>query len=92
MDYQFEWGEEKAELNILNHGISFNEAKTVFGDPNALTIADPIHSFDEDRYIDIGFSLTGRLLVVSYTERGDNIRLISCRKATSNERKIYGKR
>ena len=71
---------------------SFDEAKTVFGDPYAMTVADPCHSTDEDRFIDIGFSANNRVLIVVYTEQNDIIRLISCRKATINERKMYEKR
>ena len=94
MDQDFEWDEEKAIQNFRNHKVDFNEAKTVFNDPFAITIFDPRHSFDEDRYIDIGRSSTGRILIVAYTERRSNIRIISSRKATKAERRIYeeGKR
>jgi uncharacterized DUF497 family protein len=85
----FEWDEEKAAKNLKNHRISFEEAKTVFNDPLSITVADPDHSIDEDRYIDIGISSQGRLLVVVYTERGQNIRLISSRKATKREQRAY---
>jgi uncharacterized DUF497 family protein len=89
MELRFEWHEEKAQENLRKHGISFEEAKTVFNDPLSITIADTQHSGDEERYIDIGLSIQGRLLVVVYTERQLNIRIISCRKATKSEQKIY---
>jgi hypothetical protein len=86
---EFEWDEDKATSNLAKHGVSFDEAKTVFGDPLAVTLNDPEHSFDEQRFIDVGLSEYGELLVVSYTERADKIRLISCRQATGAERKQY---
>jgi uncharacterized protein len=89
MQLRFEWHEGKAANNLKKHGISFEEAKTVFNDPLSITIADAQHSDNEDRYIDIGLSSQGELLVVVYTERQANIRIISCRKATNAERKIY---
>jgi hypothetical protein len=85
----FEWHREKAIENLRKHNVSFEEAKTVFDDPFSVTIADPEHSTDEDRYIDIGLSAKGQMLVVIYTERGSNIRIISCRKATNVERRTY---
>lgn len=85
----FEWHEEKARENLRKHKVSFEEAKTVFNDPLSITIADPEHSTDADRYIDIGLSAKGQVLVVVYTERGSNIRIISCRKATRSERRTY---
>jgi uncharacterized protein len=85
----FEWDEEKARANLRKHGISFEEAITVFLDPFSATIADPHHSAVEQRYIDIGNSERSRVLVVVYTERGVSIRIISCRKATPAERRIY---
>jgi len=85
----FEWDEEKADENLRKHGVSFDEAKTVFNDPFSVTIYDPDHSTDEQRYVDIGLSLKGRLVVVSYCERGDAIRLISSRKATRKEQRDY---
>lgn len=69
--------------------MSFDEARTVFGDPLSLTEADPVHSRAEDRFVDIGRSESGRILVVSYTERGSSIRLISSRRASAGERKVY---
>ena len=89
MALTFEWDEEKAARNLNKHRISFEEAKTVFNDPLSITVADPDHSIDEDRYIDIGLSSQGRLLVVMYTEQGQNIRLISSRKATKREQRVY---
>lgn len=85
----FEWDEDKARNNLVKHQVSFEEAKTVFGDPLSVTISDPDHSRDEDRYLDIGRSAGDRLLVVVYTERDTAIRLISCRRATQAERRIY---
>jgi uncharacterized DUF497 family protein len=85
----FEWDEEKARENLKRHRVGFDEAATVFLDPFAISIPDPDHSTDEDRYISIGASDSGRLLVISYTERGANIRIISCRKATPRERRKY---
>ena len=89
MRYYFEWDEEKAKTNFKKHRVSFDEAITVFLDPFSITIPDPDHSVDEQRYIDIGSSDKGRVLVVVYTERRSNIRIISCRKATPTERKVY---
>lgn len=89
MRSNFEWDEEKAKANLKRHKVSFDEATTVFSDPFSITIPDPDHSMDEERYIDIGTSDEGRVLVVSYTERGTNIRIISCRKATRTERRRY---
>ncbi len=89
MELTFEWDEEKDLSNRRKHGVSFEEAKTIFNDPRSITIADEQHSDDEDRYIDVGVSSRGRLIVVSYTEREPNIRIISCRKAAKSERKTY---
>ena len=86
---EFEWDEAKANANKRKHKISFDEAKTVFGDPLAKTINDPDHSIEERRLLDLGESSTGRLLVVSYTQRKNLIRIISCRKATAAERQMY---
>lgn len=87
---QFEWDPEKQQINITKHGVSFSEAMMVFGDPLELTIADPDHSEDEFRYISIGLTPTNQLLVVSYTERDERIRIISARPAVPRERKQYG--
>lgn len=92
IDLDFEWEEEKAAANLVKHKISFEEGKTVFADPFAITIDDPKHSVDEYRFVDTGISANGKVLVVSYTEREQKIRLISCRKATKTERKIYEER
>ncbi|WP_373540878.1 BrnT family toxin [Chamaesiphon sp.] len=89
MSLQFEWDEQKAELNAIKHGVSFEEFKTVFVDLCSITIDDLEHSIEENRYIDIGISDRGRLLVVVYTERGDSIRIISSRCATNREIRIY---
>lgn len=89
MALTFEWDEAKADSNRKKHQVTFEEAKTVFNDPMAITIADPNHSIEEDRYIDVGLSSLSQLLVVVYTERGENIRLISCRKATRPEQRAY---
>lgn len=89
MNLIFEWDEEKARANLQKHKTSFEEAKTVFNDPLSITIPDPQHSTDEDRYVDIGHSSQGRVLVVVYTEREARIRIISCRKATKTERRVY---
>jgi len=85
----FEWDEEKAGENYRKHKVSFDEGVTVFNDPFSITIGDPDHSANEQRYVDIDASDRGRVLVVSYTERGRSIRLISCRKATRRERRQY---
>jgi uncharacterized protein len=89
MSLKFEWDKQKADRNAIKHGVSFEEAKTVFADSNSVTIADLEHSIDEDRYIDIGISNLGRLLVVVYTERDNYIRIISSRCATNREIRIY---
>jgi uncharacterized DUF497 family protein len=86
---QFEWDPAKAKENASKHGVSFTEAMTVFGDPLELVIADPDHSGAEQRFLSIGRSSSGRLLVVSYTERSARTRLISARPATARERKAY---
>ncbi len=86
---EFEWDKKKAKSNAQKHGISFDEAITVFKDPFSITILDPDHSDDETRFIDIGFSDQGRLLVVIYTERNDYIRIISSRVANKAEQETY---
>ncbi len=85
----FEWDEEKAAANLRNHKVSFEEAETVFDDLLYVDFYDPDHSFDEHRYIIIGESQRGRLLIVSYTERDDVIRLISAREVTKSEQEVY---
>ncbi|HEX8068577.1 MAG TPA: BrnT family toxin [Pyrinomonadaceae bacterium] len=86
---EFGWDEEKAAANLAKHGVSFAEAQTVFDDPLYVDFYDPDHSFAEQRYIIIGASQTGRLLVVSYTEREAVVRLISARAVTRGERETY---
>ena len=86
---EFVWDEAKAEANQNKHGVSFAEAMTVFADPLALTGYDPDHSSGEDRYITMGGSADGRLLVISHTDRGEKIRIISARSANRAERKDY---
>jgi len=86
---RFEWGRAKATENLRKHNVSFEEAATVFRDTLSATGRDPDHSVDEERYITFGVSSRGRLLVVSHTERGDTIRIISARLMTKGERKIY---
>ena len=85
----FEWNEEKARTNIDKHGVSFDEATSVFDDPLFLIFADPAHSIQEQRFVIIGESARGRLLVVSHTERAGTTRLISARPVTKQERKAY---
>jgi uncharacterized DUF497 family protein len=93
MDYlKFIWDENKNKKNIISHNVSFEEAQTVFYDPNAKVIFDPDHSEKEDRFIILGLSKSLKILVVChcYRENGEVIRIISARKATTNERKQYG--
>jgi hypothetical protein len=85
----FEWDPQKAEANVKKHGVTFEEAVTVFGDPVSVTIGDPLHSAGEHRFVIIGRSQQGRILVVVHTERGERIRLISARRATKHERRQY---
>jgi len=87
----FEWDPRKAEANLRKHGVSFTEAGTVLGDDLAITVPDPDHSDEEDRYITIGWSNRGRLLMVSHTDRGNKIRIISARELTPREQKAYEK-
>ena len=89
MPLEFEWDTRKAKGNRQKHGVSFEEASTVFSDSLATTIDDPVHSEDEDRFIILGESSRRRLLVVSFTERETRIRIISARVATRRERKDY---
>jgi uncharacterized DUF497 family protein len=90
MSMTFEWDEGKASDNFAKHGVSFAEASTVFADPLSRTIPDPLHSDEEDRFIILGESAPGRTLVVVHTHQGgEDIRIISARKATSRERKNY---
>jgi uncharacterized DUF497 family protein len=89
MPLAFEWDSRKAQSNLAKHGVGFEEASTIFGDPLSLTIPDPEHSLSEERYITMGRAVTGKLLVVVHTERGDNIRIINARHASRRERKVY---
>ncbi len=86
---KFEWDPDKSEANLKKHGISFHEASTVFGDPLALTFGDPDHSVGEQRFLTFGLSRLRQLLVVVHTERRKTTRIISARRATRQERKIY---
>ncbi|MGG6237265.1 BrnT family toxin [Nodosilinea sp. AN01ver1] len=86
---EFEWHPDKAASNFQKHGVAFQEAATVFGDALSLTFPAPDHSVGEDRYVTIGMSRSARLLVVSHTDRGNRIRLISARQATRQEQRVY---
>ena len=85
----FDWDTAKAANNLKKHKVSFKEAATVFGNLLSITYPDPDHSIDEHRFITIGESSRGRLLMVAHTERGDSIRIISAREATRQERQFY---
>jgi hypothetical protein len=89
MGVQIEWDSRKAGSNERKHGVSFEEASTVFDDPLSLTIPDPEHSLLEDRYVTIGTSARNRILVVVHSDQGDNIRIIGARRATRRERHSY---
>jgi uncharacterized DUF497 family protein len=86
---RFEWDRKKALANAEKHGVTFDEAVTVFRDPLAATFDDPDHSRGERRFITVGYSGQGRLLVVCHTERRDAVRVISARRATARERKRH---
>lgn len=86
---EFEWNPDKAKINLEKHGVSFQEASTVFNDPLSVTFPDPDHSIGENRYVIIGISRFGQLLVVSHTDRGEKVRIISARKTTRQERRFY---
>ena len=86
---KFEWDPRKAEINLRKHGVSFDEAGTVFLDRLALSGPDPDHSVGESRYVTFGMSRLGRLLAVSHTYRPDAIRIINARRVKRGERKIY---
>jgi uncharacterized DUF497 family protein len=92
MNLIFEWDEGKAKDNVRKHQIGFPEAKSIFNDPFLLTFLDKSHSDDEQRFINIGLSVQGRLLIVIHTEREDIVRIISSRKATNVERRYYEER
>jgi uncharacterized DUF497 family protein len=89
MALQFEWDSKKALSNKRKHGITFEEACTIFADPLSITISDPAHSIGEDRFITIGTSVNNDLIVAVHADRNDIIRIISARKAARNERKQY---
>lgn len=89
MGYIFDWDPEKAQWNVRKHGVSFEDASTVFGDSLALLMRDPDHSLDEERYLLLGMSIRERLLVVAFAERPPLTRLISARRATRIERRKY---
>lgn len=86
---KFIWNPIKADTNHQKHGVDFDEAATVFGDPLAGTFPDLDHSVGESRLITVGISCAGRLLVVAHTENSSEIRIISARPATTHERKAY---
>ena len=85
----FEWDDRKAQSNKRKHGVTFEEASTIFGDPLSVTIPDPAHSVGEDRFVTIGLSANGKLIVVVHKEHDDIIRVISARRATRYEREQY---
>ena len=91
MGLKFEWDKRKAVLNIKKHGVSFENAATAFGDPLSVTIHDPKHSYDEDRFLLLGETQDKKLVVVAHTDRKDTIRLINARPATRQEREDYEK-
>ncbi|MCA1675884.1 MAG: BrnT family toxin [Actinobacteria bacterium] len=86
---EIEWNPNKADSNLEKHGVPFDEAATAFGDPLSMTIADPDHSGDEERFVLLGQSFAGRLVVVVHTYRGERIRIFSARIATRNERRSH---
>ena len=85
----FEWDTGKARQNRRKHRVSFQEAATVFGDPLAVTYPDPDHSISEQRFVTVGMSSAGRVLIVAHVDRDENVRIISSRKTTQRERKHY---
>ena len=85
----FEWDANKASANLEKHGVSFDEATSAFFDPLSSAIPDPAHSFEEERYLLVGETSRGRLVVVAHTDRGEAVRLISARLATRRERRDY---
>jgi uncharacterized DUF497 family protein len=89
MDVEFEWSEQKAESNAQKHGVTFQEAATIFADPFLITFDDEAHSAIEDRFMSIGTSDQERILVVIHTDRADAIRIISARVATRREQRVY---
>jgi uncharacterized protein len=89
MDIKVEWDLEKAAANLRKHGVSFEEAATVLGDPLSITLPDPDHSQQEQRYLLLGRSSSGRLLIVSHSEEAQRVRMISARAMTPKERRSY---
>ncbi|HOY67671.1 MAG TPA: BrnT family toxin [Candidatus Ozemobacteraceae bacterium] len=87
----FEWDPDKAKINLVKHGVTFHEASTAFGDPFSLTIPDPDHSALEQRFLLLGRSADNRVLVIAFTDREPNTRIISARKATTREKRSYEK-
>ena len=92
MPLNFEWDPAKAASNLRKHGVAFEEAATSFGDPLSLTIDDPDHSEAEDRFIHLGLSYRNRLVLTSFTERGDRVRIITARLASPREREQHDQR
>ena len=86
---EFEWNPRKDQHDQAKHGVSFDEAATVFGDPLAITIRDPDHSVDEYRILTTGYSNRQRLIIVAHTDRDDRIRIITAREVTAAERRDY---
>ena len=86
---EFEWDPRKNEANIRKHGVAFSEAATVFGDVLSITVPDPDHSQEEDRYIITGVSGQNRLMMVAHLERGERIRIISARELNRSEKRDY---
>jgi uncharacterized DUF497 family protein len=86
---EFEWDPDKAAENSRKHQVTFEEARTVFQDAMARTLPDPVHSFGEVRELTLGYSTRGRLLLVSHTERQGRVRIISVRRVTRQERRLY---
>lgn len=89
MSIAVEWDPAKAEANLRKHGVSFEEAASILGDPLSITLPDPDHSREEDRFLLLGQSAMDRFLIVSVTERGDTVRIISARAMTPRERRAY---
>ena len=86
---RFEWDPEKAASNLTRHGVSFDEARTVFGDPLGTTVVDPDHSVEEERWLTTGLSLRHRVVIVWHADQGCTVRIIVARQATPNERRTY---
>jgi hypothetical protein len=97
MELIFEWDESKSRANLKKHKVGFDEARTIFNDPFLVTYPDEFYSDDEERYVSVGISANNRVLLVSHAEREETdevfiIRIISCRRATTSERKFYEER